>query len=326
MLLKLNLLLVAILFSYASAADPISCKAVQYTSAFNDNQQFNVTSSANFSLTINNGTTYVTATNISVINLITNEQATGVCYYGVCCNITTTNSCTFDVRDTFVLLYANFTNNVTFTTFQGLVADDGTFSTTKLFSSTNMCLNSFSNDSGTISNHSICCTSSTLAPVAAINAPQCKKFKSRTTIYNINDHFSIFATTQLIWEIIGRTIVPSGFTDTAQNYFACYFDHSFFNLPLACDELLTVHNNITMSNDTDAKTLVSVFYLPKSLTIAGINGILTARLLYRNNQLLMSEGTPFTPQNNCWYSNAPWYPSPANHSTSVSFCCQEFEN
>uniref|UniRef100_A0AC34F4F0 Uncharacterized protein n=1 Tax=Panagrolaimus sp. ES5 TaxID=591445 RepID=A0AC34F4F0_9BILA len=233
MFLKFQLFCFAILFSYIYAADPISCKSVHYSETFNDNEQFNVTSSANFSLTTKNGTTYVTATNISIINLITNEQATGVCYYGVCCNITTVNSCTFDVRDTFVLLYANFTNNVTFTTFQGLVADDDTFSTTKLFSSSNTCLKSASNDSGTVTSENICCTSSTPAPVAAIDAPKCKTFKSRTTIYNINDNYSIFATTQLIWNFIGRTIHPSSFSDTAKHYFACYFDHSFFNLPLA---------------------------------------------------------------------------------------------
>ena len=91
----------------------------------------------------------------------------------------------------------------------------------------------------------------------------------------------------------------------------------------SCDAPLTVYSNITM-DDGDQKFLISTFYLPLG-EIFGINGILSARLLYRGNNLLMGEGAPFTPQDNCLYMVGPWYPSPANHSTAANFCCTAFE-
>uniref|UniRef100_A0AC34G190 Transmembrane protein n=1 Tax=Panagrolaimus sp. ES5 TaxID=591445 RepID=A0AC34G190_9BILA len=313
--------------SYVSAVDPISCKAVNYTGYFRDSDQFNLTLSGSFVLTnVNASTIFVTASNLRIYNSVINESATGVCYYGICCNISNPNNlCTFDVRDTYILLYANFSTGPVPTTFTGLIADDGTFSTNKLFSPSKMCLSTSSQENTTYTGNTICCTYSVPAPIVqTTNNKRCKQFTSRTTIYN-ND-FSIFSSSSLIYDVVGRTLYPRNLTDqAATNYFVCYFDHTYFNNPLSCDQKGQVtYSNITMDSG-DTKFLISTYYLPYA-EIFGINGILSARLLYRNNQLLMQEGVPFTKQNNCLYLKGPWYPSPSNHTTYAQFCCTAFES
>ena len=230
----LFLITLLVLAGTAAAIDPISCTNVSYTGYYDDSDQFNLTASANFALSTVYQTTYFTVSNVSVYNSYTGEYATGLCYYSLCCNITTTPSCTFDVRDAFVILYANFTGGVAATTFTGLIADNGTFSTThRLFYESPSCFSSASSENTTKTGNTVCCTAATPAAVAPPNSPKCKQFFSRTTIYNTNDHFSIFATTSIVYNIVGRTIIPSNLTDTKPaNYFVCYFDHTFFNNPL----------------------------------------------------------------------------------------------
>jgi hypothetical protein len=310
-----------------SAEAPISCLSLNYTGYFRDSDQFNLTVSGNFALSIINGTTYATASNLSIYNSVINAYATGVCYYSICCNITAPGaSCTFDVRDAYILLYANFSSGPTPTVFTGIIADDGTFSTNKLFTPSKMCLSTSGQENTTYTGNTICCTSSVPAPVVTTNHKRCKRFTSRTTIYNIVDNYSIFSTSSLIYDVVGRTLYPRNLTDqAAPNYFVCYFDHTYFNNPLSCDQKGQVtYANITMDSG-DTKFLISTFYLPYA-EIFGINGILSARLLYRNDQLLMQEGVPFTPQNNCLYLKGPWYPSPTNYSTTANFCCSAFES
>uniref|UniRef100_A0A914PC75 Uncharacterized protein n=1 Tax=Panagrolaimus davidi TaxID=227884 RepID=A0A914PC75_9BILA len=80
----------------------------------------------------------------------------------------------------------------------------------------------------------------------------------------------------------------------------------------------TLDASYTLLNG-DTKFFLTAYIYPPEVEL-----ITVGRFILRENQTLLDEGIPFTPQNNCIYFNEPIEES--NQVTHSEFCCQQFEN
>uniref|UniRef100_A0AC35FJM1 Uncharacterized protein n=1 Tax=Panagrolaimus sp. PS1159 TaxID=55785 RepID=A0AC35FJM1_9BILA len=163
--------------------------------------------------------------------------------------------------------------------------------------------------------HNECCVAFAPAIQAQTTYPKCKAFRSRFSILNTDDNFSIFATVTMNYTVNGNLVTGSGNYSGPSNT-TIFYRLTDFMMSKSADGL-TLTGNATLK-DGDAKFFAFALISPSD------NGYLTVgRFIRRGDQTLMSEGKPFTPQNNCDYFNEQFSP---NQVSSSQFCCQTFES
>uniref|UniRef100_A0A914QL93 Uncharacterized protein n=1 Tax=Panagrolaimus davidi TaxID=227884 RepID=A0A914QL93_9BILA len=202
---------------------------------------------------------------------------------------------------------------------KGYITIERSFSyfTGELFSDANKCFSSSDSDGGTNGNTTQCCITLIPAPIAPINSPKCLKFKSRTTVYNIDDNYSIFFTSKINYTITDKNITSHGELTGPKDYIVVYV----LNDAYICEttEVSTFVCNFPIPNG-DSKLLLQMEALNKTEDYEPL--LLVGRILIRNDQTLMEEGIPFTKENDCQYFNRQYS---KNKVATTSFCCTDFQ-
>jgi hypothetical protein len=202
----------------------------------------------------------------------------------------------------------------------GLV-DEGSlsFMTGEMFSNEKKCIHFGANNSYGFTNVTQCCTS--LQPIQDVsinNTPQCTAFKSRTTVYNMDDNYSIFFTSKINYTKLGQNFVAHGDLSGPTNDFVMYGENGMYFYEV----FETTIENLTFPIPYgDNKLLFQIEALNTTERYSPI--LLAGRILYRNGQTLMEEGIPFTTQNDCQYINRMYSDTQV---AATSFCCTKFED
>uniref|UniRef100_A0AC34GQ37 Uncharacterized protein n=1 Tax=Panagrolaimus sp. ES5 TaxID=591445 RepID=A0AC34GQ37_9BILA len=193
--------------------------------------------------------------------------------------------------------------------------DDGSFSVEdgRMFTTKNPCLTTAYEKDVTFIQ---CCKTFVPAPQVTTKYPRCKAFRSRLSVLNVNDNYSLFATFQMNFTLSDNNeIVGSGIFQGPEKSVITYgLNNKFylFNTPNT-----TLEASYSLQNG-DSKFFLTAYIYPPEVELLTVG-----RFILRENQTLSHEGIPFTPQNNCIYFNEPIEES--NQVTHSEFCCQEFD-
>uniref|UniRef100_A0A914QHP9 Uncharacterized protein n=1 Tax=Panagrolaimus davidi TaxID=227884 RepID=A0A914QHP9_9BILA len=216
-------------------------------------------------------------------------------------------------RDDFDLWVEFDTLSLTF--WEGYI-DDGSFTIIdgRMFTKANSCYNTeYEKDSPLIQ----CCNKFVPAPDVTQKYPRCNKFRSRVSVLNVNDNYSVFATFAMNLtlskdnELAGIGIFQG--PETSVITYGLNNKYYLFKKPNT-----TLDASYTLLNG-DTKFFLTAYIYPPEVEL-----ITVGRFILRENQTLLDEGIPFTHQNNCIYFNEPIEES--NQVTHSEFCCQKFEN
>uniref|UniRef100_A0AC35GSG9 Uncharacterized protein n=1 Tax=Panagrolaimus sp. PS1159 TaxID=55785 RepID=A0AC35GSG9_9BILA len=211
----------------------------------------------------------------------------------------------------------NFRESYDFLLF--VVFDEGSFSyfTGEIYSDKNKCYSSPDSPGSTDGNFTQCCTSLISVPAATINYGKCLNFKSRTTVYNIDDNYSIFFTSKINYTINEKNISSHGELTGPTNYSVIYQLNGAY--PCTTYEISSFQCNFPIPTG-DSKLLLQLEASNKTERYEPL--ILVGRLIIRNGQTFMEEGIPFTKENDCQYFNRKYTKTKV---ASTSFCCTEFQ-
>jgi hypothetical protein len=299
----------------SAASNPMRCTEIsvnsfQYGSGEYDN---NLIMSATFKLFyVENQTNIIQVSDIIAWDFNEKKPASQICA-DILSNCTSDFSTPFNITviDNNFGLWADFIeNNGMFeedlTFWYGFVEEgninhpDGT-----LFSIDNACIVNEFDGSKMVQ----CCNSFEPVPKApAGNFPKCKTFKSRVSILNVNDNYSINATASLTLMIFDdNSVVTTDFNFTENVIFAYDLNE--------CGGIESNEQGCYLPY-VDYKAMLSVFIEPPS-TIEPTIG----KWIIRDNVMMSSEGVPITAKNNCQYYNEPL---DEDQLLSSQFCCQEF--
>uniref|UniRef100_A0A914PVV1 Uncharacterized protein n=1 Tax=Panagrolaimus davidi TaxID=227884 RepID=A0A914PVV1_9BILA len=224
--------------------------------------------------------------------------------------------------------------------FNALVDDKGFFNFDgSFYTPSNPCSTTATDQQGLINSETHCCTVFEAAPQAPANSPRCAKFQSRSSILNVDDNYSILATSNLNITMLGASLSGIG-TFTGPNNISIEYDANDNKMcsKLVLKNIYTFFSTLVFSFGSqapefgcykiqisypDGKALISAAY------IQGINGGplysgMLGRILFRDGQILMEEGVPFSPKNNCYYQSYPYAGMP-NHVVNNQFCCVAFD-
>uniref|UniRef100_A0AC34FVW2 Uncharacterized protein n=1 Tax=Panagrolaimus sp. ES5 TaxID=591445 RepID=A0AC34FVW2_9BILA len=197
-------------------------------------------------------------------------------------------------------------------------ADDGTFSIDDgtFFTPQNPSVSQITNDRTSFTNVTHTCTSFVSAPEAPIT-PRCKNFISETTVLNVDK--SIYANSTGIYTFNNGNdmIVAANFTGPKDYYIIFWVNGQ------ACE---SKYNSCKVQNfkGNDGKIIINSAII-KDVGSEDIGSFvpMLGRIVIRANQTLIKEGIPFTPSNNCLFSNHKFG---KNQISNTKFCCTEFEN
>jgi hypothetical protein len=201
------------------------------------------------------------------------------------------------------------------------VVDENSFSMLngKIFTPENPCSNDL--EVYGIATGTQCCTSFKPVKQPSVNS-RCKSFKSRTTIYNTDDNYSIYATSQVDYQLENETLAFEGSFSAYASELSIEYDNNG-NFICFGNQSVTTNCNIPIPSP-NSKMMLEM----STRNGTGISGTFTdmlvpiGRLLLRNGQALIEEGISFTPKNNCQYSSSVINPQQAVGS---QFCCTSFE-
>jgi hypothetical protein len=327
----MNLLFIAFLIlnilSFASST-PMKCTTISTTLIYDEFDYGNITGSAIISVSSKNYIQYVTVSNVDVVNYATNETANELCIWENC---TTTLSAPFETSfpNGSLALAAYFPSGDGIE-FSSAILDDTSFIgfDGSLFSLDKLCSTQLINQSGLIDKETHCCMEFKPVPVAPAN-PRCTTFSTRSTILNVDDNYSIFATSSMNFSLNGNAFNGAGtFTpptvSTGYNYSIDYW----LNDEWVCDSYPgatdIVCGTYTFPNGDSKAVIFTDFSIWSGNEGIGYLNVI-ARIIIRDGQTLMEEGIPFTPKNNCMYQNFP-NEADANQVIHNQFCCTAFES
>uniref|UniRef100_A0A914PJ25 Uncharacterized protein n=1 Tax=Panagrolaimus davidi TaxID=227884 RepID=A0A914PJ25_9BILA len=171
-----------------------------------------------------NKTDIVEVSNVFSANLNDNSPAQSLCVNSnnFLCNYDLTKPFNFTSQGLFFDIDVTF-DNIGTSLWDGFV-DDGTFNSFdgSLFSLENACnIISYPNELRTQ-----CCASFIPAPKVTSNYPKCKNFRSRWSILNVDDNYSIFATSVVNYTLEDNAVSANGDFNGPAN-FSC--EYSFNN-------------------------------------------------------------------------------------------------
>jgi hypothetical protein len=303
-------------------ANPYRCEQISLELTTNVTSNFSFSLTTNLQLTEKSGKTYISYSNFST----TSDGDDFIDF--LCFAYNDTIFCANETEQIFVNgnhtigLWAHLGDHNTTIPIKDLwpifdtMIDEISFSliTGELFTSDKPCYTDLSDLGLDIGKQ--CCTSFKPVRQPSINY-RCKEFNSRTIIYNIDDNYSIYATSQVNYQLENKTLeFEANFYasddihveyDYNDNYICWGTRHS----PITnCSLTLPSYNSkifieMTTRNDSDTD-----FFVPMG------------RLLLRDGQALIEEGISFTPQNNCQYLSSTIN---FHQVFSTKFCCSEFE-
>uniref|UniRef100_A0A914QPR7 Uncharacterized protein n=1 Tax=Panagrolaimus davidi TaxID=227884 RepID=A0A914QPR7_9BILA len=297
---------------------------------FDDYSYGNITGSAMLSIYKRNNIQYISVSNVDVVNFVTKQTANRFC-------IDPGNVCTNNLslpleaplgNETFVMdAYFPSGNPIQF--FHGIADDEGFFAADgTMYTIDKLCTTQQSNQSNLEDKEVHCCSAFKPVPQAPSNQPRCKKFKSRSSIVNANDNFSIFFTSSMNFTLDGNLFSAVGSISgaTGNNYSIEYWYNDYWMCDSAVGPASVQCDNYTFP-DGDAKIIFSVEFIRhqhKGESYANGGGMF-ARLIIRDGQTLMEEGIPFSTKNDCSYQNFKFAGNP-KYIVQNQFCCLEFES
>jgi hypothetical protein len=160
------------------------------------------------------------------------------------------------------------------------------------------------------------CTSFKEVNDSQITAPRCKAFKSRSTVYNADDNYSIYATIKANYTLNENYIVASYDTDIPDTWTVNIISYDYCQ----CDNK---YNCYIPYSKKDGKIFFFVLYSNYQALSSG--EIVNGRIINQNEQTLMDDKNPFTKQNDCIY-----FTDTMNYKiafvTTTQFCCISFED
>uniref|UniRef100_A0A914Y0G1 Uncharacterized protein n=1 Tax=Panagrolaimus superbus TaxID=310955 RepID=A0A914Y0G1_9BILA len=238
--------------------------------------------------------------------------------------------CQLYVENSFLALFLNAQNGTdiqNFLVFKGLI-DEKSFSLDDgfIFSKDQRChirnKNTLFGFENVTAKFQTCCTSfDPPFSLPTIIVPKCIEFQSRSTIYNTDDNYSIFATLKAEYSLTkDQLIIKTNYSGP---------DDSTYQL--SANGLINCNGNNNYLSSAECEFPIKNFNTKILINIRmqkiegsdswefDYNG---GRLIIFENETLMSEGKPFTIENNCFYFS---------HNYSVpkvaqsQFCCSKFE-
>uniref|UniRef100_A0A914P778 Uncharacterized protein n=1 Tax=Panagrolaimus davidi TaxID=227884 RepID=A0A914P778_9BILA len=286
-----------------------------------------MTISAEMELFKNLNSTTIYITNVSVSgdliygppqSVCANVQGEQVIPPSGSCSTSLTTPFNFSTQDPSITLQIFFPKDYYIFDFYFGFIDDGTFSYKDgtLFTPENSTILETDNDLDISFFYNDTCTSFIPAPIAPTNSSKCKTFKSQILILNTNDSYSIYASSYMTWNLNGNSLEATGNYTTPGRYFFEYIfnDDNYECVGSGCSYTL---------KSGDKKLIISAAlerYAGFDLIVNPIP--MVGRIIFRGNQILMKEGIPFSPKNDCLYFNFPY----SGYQVSTNkFCCIEFE-
>uniref|UniRef100_A0AC35F055 Uncharacterized protein n=1 Tax=Panagrolaimus sp. PS1159 TaxID=55785 RepID=A0AC35F055_9BILA len=219
--------------------------------------------------------------------------------------------------DPFVRFDLNFGTNETFF-IDGFFYDNQTLShwDGTIFSPTKNCVYDIFTDTGFVRNRTQCCTKFSPGISASINYPKCKRFKSRTTVHNLD--FSIFGTSSVNYTLSDGVVEMNGNWD-GQETAGFEFGNKFFE---GSDPKKQFSMNYTLPSG-DSKPFFTTIFVVNGLPIA-VEDVIA--FIIDGNNTLMKEATPYTKENDCSYHSFAAIRGGVPLPTTVEMCCKEFES
>uniref|UniRef100_A0AC34GY79 Uncharacterized protein n=1 Tax=Panagrolaimus sp. ES5 TaxID=591445 RepID=A0AC34GY79_9BILA len=305
---------------------PMKCTRISSTDIFDEYDYGNITGSAVLSVYKRNNTQYISIMDVDVVNYKDNLTAIEYCIGKAMCTNNMTSSFEIPFGNESFAIDAYFSSPPGFEFFHGVVDDEGFFAADgTMYSFDNLCTTAIANQSNLIVKETHCCLAFSSVPEAPPNSRRCKKFQSRSSILNVDDNYSIFATTNMTFILNGNNLTAFGTFNGPNtyainiflngNYWMCSSDPGAKNV--SCYPF-------TFPNG-DSKSLVVIEFINWEGNVGYGSGGMISRILIRDGQTLMEEGVPYTSKNNCMYLNFP-YEGNSNQIVNNQFCCTEFEN
>jgi hypothetical protein len=173
-----------------------------------------------------------------------------------------------------------------------------------------------------------CCTSFK-ATYNPDGYPVCTNFQSRSTIYNTDDNYSIFATAKFDYVIdysadyvvADGAIIANGTLTGPPDLNTDLFSNGYWICPGYSNSQISSCQFLVPNGDSKFLFLLDLYPLNGTLDYGFYYVGLAGRLIIRNNQTLSEEGMNFTPTNDCsYFSNQV-------DKTKVftsKFCCTKF--
>uniref|UniRef100_A0AC34G5B5 Uncharacterized protein n=1 Tax=Panagrolaimus sp. ES5 TaxID=591445 RepID=A0AC34G5B5_9BILA len=284
--------------------------------------------SSNLILHAQNNVSYLRVSNVTGTFSLDNLPLVSIQYvtsniWDIVYNLSMPYEFLLDKEDPYVEIDGTFAESIYSNAYGGSVAliyaDGRTFSNIDgtYFDETNPCRTIVEKPYSYL-NETICCTKLSPAPSPPSNISKCKKFRSRSTIYNAD--FSIHATSAMNYTLINNQFITAGNYDNTTDLVRVIYEfNNGFILRCNSDHSPGLKCNVSLPTG-DLKVIISMtFVLPK----VGIPLPKIGKLIIQNGQTLMEEGVPFSPDNECWYTQHN-----ALHGEKVGtseFCCKEFE-
>jgi hypothetical protein len=310
---------------------PLRCTEVTSTYFYDDRNGLNmygiVNGSAILSVYKRDHIQYVSARNVDVIRYQSNSTTTAnqTCEKVGHCSTDLSKPFEMQVGNQSLSIFAFFPQyEYGSSFFNGLVDDKGFFNFDgSFYTPSNPCSTTATGQSDLIKSETHCCTVFEAAPQAPANSPRCAKFQSRSSILNVDDNYSILATSNLNITMLGASLSGKG-RFTGPNNISIEYDANnnkmCGNLGSQAPEFECYRIRISYP---DGKMLISAVYIQGILGGPTYSGML-GRILFRDGQILMEEGVPFSPENNCYYQSYPYAGMP-NHVVNNQFCCVAFD-
>uniref|UniRef100_A0A914QIN6 Uncharacterized protein n=1 Tax=Panagrolaimus davidi TaxID=227884 RepID=A0A914QIN6_9BILA len=162
-----------------------------------------------------------------------------------------------------------------------------------------------------------CCTAFTTAlPDSSINAPTCKNYQSRSTVYDISDNYKIIATAKVNYTY-SLSILFANVTFSGQDDWIVELSG---NLDDDCSASNAGPGQCSFNGpEGDGKMIIRMESFSDDI---GLPSFLIGRIIFRNNQTLMENGIPFTKRNDCLYFSQSL--NSTNYVATSSFCCIDF--
>uniref|UniRef100_A0A914YJ66 Uncharacterized protein n=1 Tax=Panagrolaimus superbus TaxID=310955 RepID=A0A914YJ66_9BILA len=302
----------------------MKCTRISSTDIFDEYDYGNITGSAVLTVFKRDNTQYISINDVNVVNYKCNETAIEYCIGQMCTN-NMTSSFEIPFGNESFTIDAYFPSPPGFEFFHGVVDDESFFASDgTLYSFDNLCTPALGNQSNLIVKETHCCLSFSPVPEAPANSPKCKKFQSRSSILNVDDNYSIFATTNMTFFLNGNNLTAVGTFSGPKTYGIDIFLNGNYWM---CDTEAGAANiscfPFTFPN-VDSKVLVVIEFTKWEGNVGYGSGGMMSRILIRNGQTLMEEGIPYTSKNNCMYLNFPFVGN-SNQIVTNQFCCTEFE-
>uniref|UniRef100_A0A914PUH0 Uncharacterized protein n=1 Tax=Panagrolaimus davidi TaxID=227884 RepID=A0A914PUH0_9BILA len=266
---------------------------------------------------------YARVSDMTGMDLTSGQRLTSLCYRNIFvpqCTNNTFSTYDFILNDknpalNFVAYFQSYDFYMQYGFIKDGVISNGDGS---LFTADKTCYTKIRSDNDEFSfflNTTTCCKSFDVAPEASANLSRCKRFRSRTIVYNSD--FSInwtMAVNYTFTDNLNQLAAVANITPSLQELY-------IFNYIIQCDTIFTPICNITLPTEPNRIIIYMNLYDLDAYTVVIIPIIGT--FITRNNQTLMQEGRAFTPQDDCLYFSDQIQSYPNTYTSE--FCCKEFE-